>query len=606
MKIQKKLICVVAFLFCLISSATIASALPTCADLAVGLQGNPDVFSVTSAELTTTGGRSYCMVNVTWQDPKMVGSAAGYANPPSPDSFQSIKIGIALPDNTNTGDAAWGGRLIMTAGGGAQGTVPSLTSMIGMTPAAIGAGTDSGHDGGMSWGVIMPPYTPLGLNYGKIKDWAGGRSNGIAVKLAKHLAKIYYGVPVRWTYWNGCSGGGHMGWAQVQNYPEEYDGALIGAPAFFWQQFRLADSWDAVVKKKVAQQTTAITAGQVTAANVAATAACAYVDGIVADPRACTWSATNNICGQPGAPAAPNCLNAIQAAGIDRIWDGPHNSYGIRIWGPYDRGINRGAATTVTGSTVQVMQWNHADLTFNGNNLYEDQESINLAAAAGIDVTKAITYENEAMLGSHTTNDFTDDFCQDLDAARRRGMKIIGYHGTQDPAIIFRDDIDFYLRVATYFGHGEADFERLQHWYRLFLVPGAPHCPAVPQALPALMNWVENGVAPDSLVQTTLIPKLCPFPQWAIYNGTGSTTDAASFTCGGNLDANPVALCEMLHTKYKHENEASLNNCQVDIDPDHCPGVPRKLRPKCNEERKDLDDGESGPCHQWQLEREQK
>jgi predicted peptidase len=33
----------------------------------------------------------------------------------------------------------------------------------------------------------------------------------------------------RRTYWNGFSGGGQMGWAQIMNYPEEYDGALIGS-----------------------------------------------------------------------------------------------------------------------------------------------------------------------------------------------------------------------------------------------------------------------------------------------------------------------------------------------------------------------------------------
>ena len=37
------------------------------------------------------------------------------------------------------------------------------------------------------------------------------------------------------------------------------------------------------------------------------------------------------VCGAPNAPASPNCLNAIQAAGIDRMWDGPRNSYGKRI-----------------------------------------------------------------------------------------------------------------------------------------------------------------------------------------------------------------------------------------------------------------------------------
>jgi hypothetical protein len=587
MRTKKKLIiCVIAFLFLLISSPMMASALPDCASLPSlqPLAGNPAVVTVTASELTTTGGRAYCMVKVLWSTLGESGPAEGYA----PGESQSINIGIALPLNTNTGDAAWGGRLIMTAGGGAQGSVPNLTGMIGMSPAAIGAGTDSGHTSAQSntFGVIQATHT---LDYGKIEDWAGGESNGIAVKLAKRLARTYYGNHVRYTYWNGCSGGGHMGWAQVQNYPEEYDGALIGAPAFYWQEFRLTDSWDEIVRKKVAQQTAAITQGQMDAANAAATAACAAVDGvnvngtlIVMDPRACFWSATNNICGNPGAPAAPNCLNAIQATGIDRIWDGARNHHGKRIWNPYDRGINEGIKLTVDGSTNQVMQWNHRDLTFDGNNLYADEESIDLAAAAGIDVTNAITYENEAVLGSHTTNDFTDTMNPALDEARHRGMKIIGYHGTQDPAILFRDDIDFYIRVAAHFGRGKLigngarNFDDLQDWYRLFLVPGAGHCPAVPQALPALMNWVENGVAPDSLIQNTLVPKLCPFPQKAIYNGSGSTADANSYTCDGDLQTKEV-ICNGLRTVYKHENGDELQGYGGEYNPDACKHILREL-----------------------------
>jgi len=172
MRKQRKLYLVAAIASTVAWIPTVATALPACADLLTlpPLAGNPAVFSK-SATAATTGGRAYCMVNVTWRDPSEVGTAAGYADtgPPTVDAFQTIRLGIALPANTNTGDAAWGGRLIMTAGGGAQGSVPGLTGMIGMTPAAIGAGSDSGHGdansgSGDSWGVIQD----VSLNYGKI------------------------------------------------------------------------------------------------------------------------------------------------------------------------------------------------------------------------------------------------------------------------------------------------------------------------------------------------------------------------------------------------------------------------------------------------------
>jgi len=315
------------------------------------------------------------------------------------------------------------------------------------------------------------------------------------------------------------------------------------------------------------------------------------------DPRGCTWSATNNICGKTGAPAAPLCLDEIQAAGIDQAWAGPHNSFGKRIWAPYDRGINTGVATMVSLglSTPQVMHFNHFDETFDANNLYLDQESIRLASASGADVSHAITYENEAVLGSTRTADYIDDNDPAmLETAHARGMKIMTYHGLQDSAIQFRNDIDFYVRSASHFaGGGTPDFNQLLSWYRLFLVPNGGHCPSVPNAMPALINWVENGTAPDSLVEpavsdagagapggngsfeagafgdgglggifgggpTTTIPRLCPFPQKAIYNG-GATDDSNSYTCGGNLQTAAV-ICDGLRTVYKHENENGVQS----------------------------------------------
>lgn len=161
---------------------------------------------------------------------------------------------------------------------------------------------------------------------------------------------------------------------------------------------------------------------------------------------------SSNTCGEPGAPEAPNCLDPIQADGLDKAWDGPRNRHGTRIWHPYDRGVNLGAGTTTQGSTVQVMRWNHYDTSFAGSNLFADQESIDLAAAAGIDVSNAVTYEQEAVLGSKRTADFVDDDDDPkaLDEAHKLGIKIIVYHGTQDPLIQYRNDVDYYRLVGAH------------------------------------------------------------------------------------------------------------------------------------------------------------
>jgi feruloyl esterase len=57
-------------------------------------------------------------------------------------------------------------------------------------------------------------------------------------------------------------------------------------------------------------------------------------------------------------------------------------------------------------------------------------------------------------------------------------------------------------------------------------------------ALGALEQWVEKGVAPDTLLATQSVSgkvtrsrPLCTYPQVARYGGTGSVDEASSFRC---------------------------------------------------------------------------
>jgi feruloyl esterase len=51
---------------------------------------------------------------------------------------------------------------------------------------------------------------------------------------------------------------------------------------------------------------------------------------------------------------------------------------------------------------------------------------------------------------------------------------------------------------------------------------------------------------------------LCPYPQTAIYDGSGDPNNAASFRCGGNLEKREVVCADVL-TKYKHEVHGHLD-----------------------------------------------
>ena len=573
--------------------------------------GRAQVASVTSVQ-ATSGGRAFCNISIVWRDPTLVGEGTmqpdgtlfpGYApgsgptEPPpaigTPNAYQHVRMGIALPLNGNTGTAAWSGRLVQTSQGGDQGSVGGYTGFIGNTDptvagfggvgqAAIGVSTDSGHgtaDSGapQSYGFVQD----RGPNFGKLKDWAGGRSYCTAIRLAKQLAAYYYGREVPRTYWIGFSGGGHMGMTQMQNCPEEYDGAVPGAPSWHWQQFRLMDSWAQMVNKKANQLGAGITNAQRASVASAAIQYCmsegsgpyAGTTNVLNDPRSCGYNAAWHVCGHPMAPAAPNCLTpgTRQAELLNQILHGPVNSHGMLTFYPYSHGVGISnsdlvATNTPAGGTGQVMRWNHfSNLTAAEVNamLFADQEALELAGApAG-----GLTFADEMHLGTTRVSDFADTSSHRIDRAKNRGVKIIQTHGTHDNLILFRQDPAYYRRVASYF-YGSADYASLQTWYRLFLVPGLGHTQAA--TLTQVINWVENNQAPERI--TAPNGRLaCPYPSYAHHIAGRTTFGVDDFECRGNLEDSWVARCSMVKTPYGLEDQPLLDYQEMAIDPNGCP-----------------------------------
>src|SRR5262249_37853939 len=142
----------------------------------------------------------------------------------------------------------------------------------------------------------------------------------------------------------------------------------------------------------------------------------------------------------------------------------------------------------------------------------------------------------------------------DLKRFRDRGGKLIIYHGWSDAAISALSSIDYFKKVQQKMGS-----TRTRDFLRLYLAPGMAHCaggpgpdsfgqgsvaPAEPQhsITKALEDWVEKGAAPGTLIATkyrgatpasgvTRTRPLCPYPQIAQYRGSGSTDEAANFSC---------------------------------------------------------------------------
>jgi hypothetical protein len=589
------------------------SIIPPAAEKAATPPGVPTPIGPTPA---------YCQVAFVYSS-GLSGPKEGYAI----GETQQIQILIFLPLNSldahsNPGfSVAWNGGVMVSGSAGSSGSLGGTELEEGLNGAGgpatgydyvirlgyVGSSTDTGQIAANAADafVLDANVTPNALTPGTIADWAY-RGTHYGKQWADAIATVYYGEAPTRHYYNGASGGGNMGMGQLMHYGDEYDGFLIGGPvSYYTQGWQLPSMWPNLVFRKLVQLGGVLpTTAQASALYASAVAACDTIpgldtvaDGIIADPRWCKFDATANVCNVAGAPASPNCLTQNQALAFNRIWDGPRNSKGARIWYPFGPNVPLGqrsfpfTPSISTAVTTSVITWDHLDASFPVNNcVFVDQESLELgttnAAGAWSECASPytpITYEDEATLSANTIADYTDNQTTDLRPAMKHGTKVIHFDGSADGIVFWHNGPAFYNHVATtlYGGTKPHDYEKLQKWYRFFTAPGVGHVtgalgggvgPSAYDPFIALRNWVEHGIEPASIpalcgnttnaagycLEPGRTRPLCPFPQTYIYDGEGSTDDAASFRCGGNVQARPVA-CNDVRTVYKQENTAHLD-----------------------------------------------
>jgi feruloyl esterase len=110
-------------------------------------------------------------------------------------------------------------------------------------------------------------------------------------------------------------------------------------------------------------------------------------------------------------------------------------------------------------------------------------------------------------------------------------------YGWADSILMPMMGVNYYERALEKNGPKTTDF------FRLFMIPGMAHCgggvgPDRNDAVTAVIDWVENDKAPDSLIASKVVGgqvvrtrPLCPYPQVARYRGQGSVDEAANFSC---------------------------------------------------------------------------
>ena len=131
----------------------------------------------------------------------------------------SYTFGLFLPED-------WNQRFIAVGNGGFSGGINWL-SMGSVVPYGFATlSTSTGHNStgqDMTWAL---------KNSESKADW-GYRAMHGSVVLGKQLTSAYYSKKLCYSYYAGCSTGGKQGMKEVQKYPSDFDGVLIGAPAWW-------------------------------------------------------------------------------------------------------------------------------------------------------------------------------------------------------------------------------------------------------------------------------------------------------------------------------------------------------------------------------------
>jgi feruloyl esterase len=481
----------------------------------------------------------------------------------TPTADSDIKIEVWLPENT------WNGRFLGTGGGGFQGVITYSELASGVTAGFASANSDlgtgvsgcnplycgsDGNKGNQLAAEFGDPATPSTGLYGhpeRIKDF-GYRAIHLMTVRGKEIANAFYLKNTQKAYFAGCSTGGQNALMEAQRFPNDYDGILAGAAAFNRTHLHMAglSSW----QNTHASPGRFIQPGQMTLINKAVLAQCVGQDGgaktdqFLTDPRDCHFNPTVLQCSAGNVP--PACLTPDQVTTIRNYYAGTIDPANGDVINP---GSERGNETDNITALGLAFQEQLPEPAFDGLFYWV------YGAAFGIP-TSATNFANfDFHHDVHTVDAQLEQVLNatstDLNEFRERGGKLLMYHGWADPLIPSPSSINYFNALVrnggasaqrARFDSEDPALQETQKYARLFMVPGMYHCsggpgPNVFDALTPLVNWVEQGVAPQTIIATKFVNDtppavemtrpLCVYPKVAKYSGSGSTSIASNFTC---------------------------------------------------------------------------
>lgn len=356
-------------------------------------------------------------------------------------------------------------------------------------------GANNGHNGTSG--------EPFYNNEEIVADFAY-RSVHTGVVVGKELTRAYYEEDYTKSYYLGCSTGGRQGFKEAQDFPEDFDGIVAGAPAL---AFNNLSSWSgrglyvtgppsaatflspqlwALVHEDVLAQCDGLDGVE---------------DGIIEDNDICAYRPENLQCSGSNSTNSTSCLTAPQVLTVRELFT---DWYGVNGSIIYSR-MNFGAEIAASA------------IYYNGRPFGYTQDWYRYAIYNNRNWSAAdLSLEDTAYAAAKNPSNI-ETWNGDLSPFQQKGGKILHYHGLTDPIITSDNSPRYYNHVSNTM---ELPSRHLDEFYRFFRISGMGHCSggvgawgigqnaavlngteqtAQNNVLLRIVDWVENGNAPETV-----------------------------------------------------------------------------------------------------------
>lgn len=392
--------------------------------------------------------------------------------------------------------------------------------------------TNNGHNGTSGEAFLNHPEVIIDYSW---------RAVYTGVVLGKEITDQFYGKPHQKSYYIGCSTGGRQGFKLVQDFPDLFDGVIVGAPAIHLTGL-LSESANFYRILGGQGSPTFLSYPQWLFVHDAILKQCdsldGFKDGLIEDTDICQPNPELLLC-PDSTKDSPTCLQPAQIEAVKQVF-----------------------SDVVANGTFIYPRMNPGSEVISALALYNGQPFAFSADWFKYVVFNDTNYDatkftlDDALKSIAQNPSDIDTFKGDISAARDHGTKILHWHGGADFLITHEISTRYYNHVLETMNTSSQELDK---FYRYFRVSGGGHCGGGDGAsnigqsytsfdtlhdniLLKIVDWVEDGNPPETIRGTKFVNDTtslgvsfqrdhCRYPFRNMYGGNGTSNRAEDWKC---------------------------------------------------------------------------